>query len=400
MSQEPIRPAGRARRRLAGAASLSLTIALALSPLRPTLAASPTPTTGPSPATLAGTPGPTAPLHGTIVYEREDRADDPATTYAIAADGTGQQVLLAASTFYCCPQISPDGSRVAASISKDDRISVVTVDTDGSDRFEMPLPDSTLMLAPGLWLNADEVTFTGWDDSDPSRNGIYVADPRRPETLRQVTTKRSAQDQVLAVSGDGSRLAFVRSAGGDTAGPLFTIDADGSNEQQVSPSDALVSPDGGWGGMPATFSPDGSQLAFAATVDTCACTVYVVDADGGNAKQIYHDAHGLTFGAHFSPDGRWIAFESTDKSNTWDQVMLIHPDGTGLTAVTAGGSEGSWGPQWSPDGSRLVFQHGSSGGDTVDLWTAKPDGSDLVQLTHDPGHYHTYSWGAWSPAGH
>ena len=403
MSLEHKRPAGLVKRRLARAAAVSMTIAVACSPLRPTLAESPSPvaTTAASPVSIAESPGAAASVAGTIVYERTDHDGDPEKAYTIAPDGASDpRVLLTAQQFYCCPQFSPDGSRVAASTPGGQTLSAVTVNTDGTGYSVMPLPDKTIILAPGLWLDAKEVTFTGWDDSDPSRNGMYVGDPGQPATLRRVTSSPGLQDQVVAVSADGTRIAFVRAAAGAELGPLFTVNADGTNVKQVSPAEALVSPAGGWGGSSATWSPDGSKLTFAATVGGCACAVYVVDVDGGNPRKVFA-SQGLIFGAHWSPDGRWIAFESQPADSTWDQVMLIHPDGTGLKIITFGGQEaGSWSPQWSPDGSKLVFQSGGRGGDYVDLWTSNADGSDPVQLTHDPGHYDTYSWGQWPPVGH
>jgi TolB protein len=285
------------------------------------------------------------------------------------------------------------------------------VNTDGTGYFVMPLPDETITLAPDLWLNANEVTFTGWDDSDPSRNGMYVADPAQPASLRRITSSPGLQDQVVAITADGSRIAFVRAAAGETFGPLFTVNADGTNVKQVSPSGVLVSPAGGWGGSTVTWSPDGSQLTFAATQlafsatrGGCACAVYVVDADGANPRRIFDQSAGEIFGAHWSPDGQWVAFESVPDGSTQrdgpnDQVMLIHPDGSGLKAITSEQMlSGSWSPQWSPDGSRLVFQSSSRDGDHADLWTSNADGSDLAQLTHDPGRYDTYTWGAWSAA--
>ena len=149
----------------------------------------------------------------------------------------------------------------------------------------MPLPDRTLILAPGLLAERERGHLHGLGRQRPvAQRHLRRRSAAVPRRCGRSPRSAAPQDQVVAVSPDGSRIAFVRSVGGDAAGPLFTVNADGLDEQQVSPTEALVSPAGGWGGSPATWSPDGSQLAFAATVGDCACTVYVVDADGGKPE--------------------------------------------------------------------------------------------------------------------
>ena len=74
----------------------------------------------------------------------------------------------------------------------------------------------------------------------------------------------------------------------------------------------------------------------------------------------------------------------------------IHPDGSGLRAITTAGLAGisdQVGPVWSPDGTRLLFAVVPGGPvKRGDLWSVNLDGSDLVQLTHTPGPYWGYSW--------
>ena len=174
------------------------------------------------------------------------------------------------------------------------------------------------------------------------------------------------------------------------AGTLHVVGMDGQDEHLVGPPDVMLNLDSGWG-TPASWSPDGSQIAF--TNNGCGCEVWVSDVDGTHPQRIFASP-GLMFGAHWSPDGRWIAFESQPAGSQGDQIMIIHPDGTGLQQVTTDGN-GSWDPVWSPDGSRLVFQHGSGagGGDAVSLWTANTDGSGLAPLTYNIGHYEWVEWG-------
>jgi Tol biopolymer transport system component len=51
-------------------------------------------------------------------------------------------------------------------------------------------------------------------------------------------------------------------------------------------------------------------------------------------------------------------------------LFVVHPDGTGLEAITSN-TDGlfSFGPAWSPDSRRLLFVRGPDEFDTTDLWT-------------------------------
>lgn len=91
----------------------------------------------------------------------------------------------------------------------------------------------------------------------------------------------------------------------------------------------------------------------------------------------------------WSPNGRWIAFARNSPTG----LFVVHPDGTGLKAITpAADGSFSFGPAWSPDSGRLLFVRSKTDFDLVDLWIVRVDGSNLTQLTHLPGLYNSYTW--------
>lgn len=110
-----------------------------------------------------------------------------------------------------------------------------------------------------------------------------------------------------------------------------------------------------------TFAPDGSQLIF---IDLQAgvllpirllyrlemSTGEVIPLVGGQLTSV--DAAS----PHWSNDGEWIVFSAQELDSTARQLWIVHPDGSGLRAVTADGTASHAAADWSPDGSRLVFQ--------------------------------------------
>jgi Tol biopolymer transport system component len=103
--------------------------------------------------------------------------------------------------------------------------------------------------------------------------------------------------------------------------------------------------------------------------------------------------------AYFSPDGRWLTFQSTRDGRTCDQQYVMRVDGTGLTRISNGLGKTTCG-WFLPGGDRLLFAsshaHDStcpprpdpSAGyvwplDRYDIYSVNRDGSGLERITHN-----------------
>jgi serine/threonine protein kinase/Tol biopolymer transport system component len=93
-----------------------------------------------------------------------------------------------------------------------------------------------------------------------------------------------------------------------------------------------------------------------------------------------------------SPDGRWIAFDTTGAQ---ENLFIVRPDGSGLRQITEGAYKDRI-PGWFPDGSRIVFYSNRS--TKNEAWSVRPDGSSLVQLTRM--RWESVSHPSVSPDGH
>ena len=78
--------------------------------------------------------------------------------------------------------------------------------------------------------------------------------------------------------------------------------------------------------------------------------------------------------AAVSPDGQWIAF---DTSSPQEDLYLVRPDGTGQRQLTTDVAKDRL-PQWIPGGSRLLFY--SDRGGRYGAWTIDADGRGLQPL--------------------
>jgi Tol biopolymer transport system component len=88
--------------------------------------------------------------------------------------------------------------------------------------------------------------------------------------------------------------------------------------------------------------------------------------------------------ADVSPDGQWVAF---DTSFPQEDLFVVRADGSGQRQLTSDPAKDRV-PLWFPDGSRLLFYSNRSGGaESYGAWSIRADGSELqaiLQGTPDP----------------
>jgi Tol biopolymer transport system component len=104
---------------------------------------------------------------------------------------------------------------------------------------------------------------------------------------------------------------------------------------------------------------------------------------GGSArpKPIVNDPAARSYWHGWSPDGRTIAYVRVGaKDDSYDIYSIDLATGKRTPLVVGPGSDD--GPEWSPDGKWLYFNSTRSG--AMQIWRAHADGTGPEQLTHDP----------------
>ena len=238
--------------------------------------------------------------------------------------------------------------------------------------------------------------------------GISHVDPEKEEehvTLwllsletgasRQLTTGL-ARDFNAEWSPDGKLIAFLSTR--DGAPQIYLIAVDGGEAR------ALTAVQQGLGSGPA-WSPDGKSIAFTAGpaveppapgkpyrvnrniyrfdmlgyLDNVAQDVYVIDATGGEPRQLTNDSwHNVA--PRWSPDGQEILFSSMfqpDSHGVFVSFKVVDLDGDVREIVKETGIDVS--ADWTPDGKRIVFTGTPNGrpyGYKNDLWVVNRDGRD------------------------
>ena len=339
-----------------------------------------------------------------ILFTRAMPGDDQVETFTIGIDGSPETELT--DVHDCCGSWSPDGMTIAVPDKlASSRLLPATVNLDGTGYEVHDIGPPTLNLPPAGWSpDGSKIVFEGWDDTDPSRTGLYVSEGFTPSGAEPVQiTQAPVHDIPLEWSPDGTRLLLIqvtRCPEGDCeGGDLYVVNSDGSDLTRLNPEGTFAACCG-----PASWSPDGTQVTFGApsldaegAADFTTSAVYVAEADGSQVEAITEPG-AFTEAAKWSPDGEWIVFnkKSGPIGVKGSDLYLIHPDGSGLKAITTAGAAGTSdqvGAVWSPDGTRLLFTSVPGGPVKLgDLWIVNVDGTGLTQLTDTPAQYFGYSW--------
>jgi dipeptidyl aminopeptidase/acylaminoacyl peptidase len=225
-------------------------------------------------------------------------------------------------------------------------------------------------------------------------DGIWAVDPARPDRRKPLS---GAGRDPIAWSSDGTKLLIRRRSPSRLDG-LYVLEADATERLLVDggyPTGGSFSPDGSEivyaaqvEGLPAIYaqrlgggaprlilrstrrvsfpdgrtalafvyqpalSPDGTRIAYFDGMYDHSHNLWVANADGRKRRLLLDKE--LSSAGHirsltWSPNGEWLAFV-TDNS-----IYLVRPDGTGLRRLASPGNLGTPDAQWSPDGSRIAY---------------------------------------------
>lgn len=110
--------------------------------------------------------------------------------------------------------------------------------------------------------------------------------------------------------------------------------------------------------------------------------VYTLPATGGLAKRITPHAPSYLHG--WSPDGQWLVFTggrklTADGPDKYDIYKIPAGGGDEIRLTTSPGLND--GPEFSPDGKYIYFNSTRTG--LMQIWRMKPDGAEQEQVTHD-----------------
>ena len=150
----------------------------------------------------------------------------------------------------------------------------------------------------------------------------------------------------MAISPDGLSLAYARDEGLEQS--LWVKRINSGNETQLLTADTV-----NFSGM--EFSPDGHFLYFVRSEKSNPVFSYLcrIPAEGGTVEQLIRDADTAV---SFSPDGKQLVYTRGYPRRKISEVRVANVDGSGdhLLATVAGNEVFDSGPTWSPKNDSIA----------------------------------------------
>lgn len=250
---------------------------------------------------------------------------------------------------FLLPRVSPDERHIAYYSDQTGSMEVWVVDASGQTR---QVSHGGVPRSPRgslVWNRAGTVLAFPRDRDGNEQHDICLLEVATGE-ITQVTDAPHAQEIPLQFSPDDKCISFLSTRNGQMN--LFTVRPDGSDVRQLTDFSSPVSPGAHW-------SPDGRWLAVNATehADRRTLDIYLVDTDGGGARLLYGRGAGTReMVSDWSPDGRFLAI--TSDAGGLNRPGLLEVEGGRLHALGGEDLDES-AVAFSPDGGTLLVVRNS-----------------------------------------
>lgn len=287
--------------------------------------------------------------------------------WLVSVDGGPTTKLTTGDKGETSPQWSPDGSNIAFIADRDKGNQVWVIPVDGGE-------------ADKLTSEENNVQSFRW-----SPNGKLIAFVTRDTPKDKAEREKRKKDKFDTIVVD-SDFNFSH---------LWTINVETREKKRLTEGNFTVS-DPQW-------SPNGASIAFTMSKgglqespfidisDDRNTDIYIVSAQDGSPRQLTTNP-GPDGNPQWSPNGKLIAYTSNPEQKSWaakTDVLLISAEGGAPRNLTKDFFEsaglGAAGLAWGPDGNTLYFSSGV--GVYTHIFSVPAGGGKVTQITRESRNY-------------
>ena len=213
----------------------------------------------------------------------------------------------------------------------------VWIDATGTSTPLKNVPPGTLHMDATVSPNGEQAVFAvlrgPWQD-------VWLYDIARSSWTR-LTTAAPAEMSPVWLSDRGA-IAFSSNAG--SIAELYTIPIDGSGDAKLLFRSEHSK-------YPSSYSPASKLLAYTEFTPTTQTDIWLLDLSGPPKAEAMLTSRFREGAPAFSPDGRWLAYESDESGRFEVFIRPVGPRGAKKLVSADGGIK----PKWSPDGRQLFY---------------------------------------------
>lgn len=253
---------------------------------------------------------------------------------------------------------------------------ICIMNADGSGYHRLTTEDDVRRFYPSLAPDGQTVVYSQYRED----NVYEIYELTLADGVAKRLTDRLGVLTAPEISPDGSRIVFVRWSPTPDQYQIWIMNRDGGEPHRVPQAS-------GWD---PTWSPDGSQILFAADLDG-SNQLYVMNDDGSGRTK-------LTSVPALRGRSDWSSLDQivTYSGPSWGrELFLMNSDGSGLHQIGPPGGN-SQGPSFSADGRWIAFTAYFDRMNDIngcEIYVIRNDGTDLRRLTDNDYCDYQPRWG-------
>jgi Tol biopolymer transport system component len=250
--------------------------------------------------------------------------------FVMKPDGSRQHQLTTDVSENICGIWSPDGNKMIFSSKREGNSEIYIMDSYGNNQKRLThnnTPDYHHRWSP----DSKNIVYVSNIDGNQD---IYRMDTEGENNIN--LTNSETNEMYPCWSPDGKTILYCSEE--SDGWKIYQMNTDGSDRKKVSEYEGTD-----WELYP-QFSPNGKKIAyFTHEPESKIGNIFVMNKNGKNRQQLTNTAF-VDEDPSWSPDGKFIVFQSNRTSNY--QIFTMKTDGTEQTCISNNKSSEYW-PSWS-----------------------------------------------------